>query len=190
MDLTDNFEKKHHPLLSFSKKEKYIFLKRFDTPLGTMTACADEKGICLLEFSDRKTLPAELEEISKYFDANIVPEENPHFTILENELSEYFDGKRKAFTVPLSLVGTDFQKSVWHVLQQIPYGETWSYSRQARILGDAKKVRAVANANALNKICIIIPCHRVVGSNGKLTGYSGGIWRKQKLLELEKAILF
>ncbi|MDO5616786.1 MAG: methylated-DNA--[protein]-cysteine S-methyltransferase [Cruoricaptor ignavus] len=173
-----------------SKNEKVINLKRIETPLGTMIACADEKGVCLLEFSDRKALPTELKEISKYFDATIIQSENQYFTILEKELAEYFEGKRKIFTVPLSLVGTDFQKSVWQILQQIPYGETWSYAQQSKVLGDAKKVRAVANANGLNKISIIIPCHRVIGSDGKLTGYGGGIWRKQKLLELEKAILF
>lgn len=173
-----------------SKTEKIINLKRIETPLGTMIACADENGICMLEFSDRKALPTELKEISKYFDANIIQGENPHFETLEKELSEYFDGNLKDFKVPLSPVGTAFQKSVWKILQKIPYGETWNYRKQAEILGDAKKVRAVANANGMNKISILIPCHRVIGSDGNLTGYGGGIWRKQKLLELEKAILF
>jgi len=94
------------------------------------------------------------------------------------------------FTVPLAPVGTDFQKKVWEILRTIPYGTTRSYQQQADILGNPKAVRAVANANGLNKISIIIPCHRVIGTNGTLTGYGGGIWRKQKLLELEKAILF
>ncbi|MCQ9636332.1 methylated-DNA--[protein]-cysteine S-methyltransferase [Chryseobacterium sp. WG14] len=158
--------------------------------LGTMIACADEKGICLLEFSDRKALPTELKSISKHLNANIVQGENPHFMTLEKELSEYFEGKRTVFTVPLSPVGTTFQIQVWDILQTIPYGRTRSYQEQADILGNPKSVRAVANANGFNKISIIIPCHRVIGSNGQLTGYGGGIWRKQKLLELEKAILF
>ncbi|WP_313092451.1 bifunctional transcriptional activator/DNA repair enzyme AdaA [Chryseobacterium flavum] len=170
--------------------EKIIDLTRIETILGTMIVCADEKGICLLEFSDRKALPTELKAISKYFNANIVQGENPHFMILEKELSEYFEGKRTEFTVPLSMVGTTFQKEVWTILKGIPYGTTRSYQEQADILGNPKSVRAVANANGLNKISIIIPCHRVIGSNGQLTGYGGGIWRKQKLLELEKAILF
>ena len=122
------------------------------------------------------------------YGANLCDEEG--LKTLENELSEYFSGNLKQFTVPLSPVGTDFQKSVWKILQKIPYGETWSYRKQSEILGDVKKVRAVANANGMNKISILIPCHRVIGSNGTLTGYGGGIWRKQKLLELEKAILF
>ncbi|WP_262888195.1 methylated-DNA--[protein]-cysteine S-methyltransferase [Chryseobacterium gallinarum] len=170
--------------------EKIIDLKRIETILGTMIACADENGICLLEFSDRKALPTELKSISRYYNANIIQGENPHFTTLEKELTEYFEGKRSIFTVPLSPVGTAFQKKVWEILQGIPYGSTRSYQEQADILGNPKSVRAVANANGLNKISIIIPCHRVIGSNGQLTGYGGGIWRKQKLLELEKAILF
>ncbi|WP_349815592.1 methylated-DNA--[protein]-cysteine S-methyltransferase [Chryseobacterium sp. Marseille-Q3244] len=175
---------------SHNKNEKIIDLKRIETMLGTMVACADEQGICLLEFSDRKALPTELKNISKHFKANIVQGENSHFIKLEQELSEYFEGKRTEFTVPLSPVGTAFQKQVWEILQQIPYGVTRSYQEQADILGNPKSVRAVANANGLNKISILIPCHRVIGSNGQLTGYGGGIWRKQKLLELEKVILF
>ncbi|HAP96455.1 MAG TPA: XRE family transcriptional regulator [Chryseobacterium sp.] len=173
-----------------SKMEKIVDLKRIETPLGTMIACANENGICMLEFSDRKALPTELKEISKHFDANIVQGENPHFKTLKKELEEYFERKRFDFTVPLAPVGTDFQKNVWEILRTIPYGTTRSYQQQADILGNPKAVRAVANANGLNKISIIIPCHRVIGTNGRLTGYSGGIWRKQKLLELEKAILF
>nr|WP_248878377.1 methylated-DNA--[protein]-cysteine S-methyltransferase [Epilithonimonas zeae] len=170
--------------------EKIVDLKRIETPLGAMIACANENGICMLEFSDRKSLTKELEEISKYFKANVVQGENAHFKTLEKELEEYFDGKRKDFTVPLAPIGTDFQKNVWEILRTIPYGTTRSYQQQADILGNPKAVRAVANANGLNKISIIIPCHRVIGTNGTLTGYGGGIWRKQKLLELEKAILF
>lgn len=173
-----------------NKIEKIIDLKRIETMLGTMIACADENGVCLLEFSDRKALPTELKNISRHLNANIVQGENPHFMTLEKELCEYFEGRRTAFTVPLSPVGTSFQKQVWDILQKIPYGMTRSYQEQADILGNPKSVRAVANANGLNKISIIIPCHRVIGSNGQLTGYGGGIWRKQKLLELEKAILF
>lgn len=173
-----------------SKSHKIIDLKRIETPVGTMYAAAIEEGICMLEFTDRKMLETEFKDLAKSLNATIVLGENPHFQTLEKELSEYFTGERTRFSVPLSPVGTAFQKSVWKALMKIPYGETWTYRKQSEFLGDAKKVRAVANANGMNKISIIIPCHRVIGSNGTLTGYGGGIWRKQKLLELEKAILF
>ncbi|WP_313503181.1 bifunctional transcriptional activator/DNA repair enzyme AdaA [Kaistella carnis] len=173
-----------------SKTQQIIDLKRIETPIGTMYAAAVEQGICMLEFTDRKMLETEFKDLAKSLNATIVQGENPHFKTLEKELSEYFDGNRTEFTVQLSPVGTEFQKSVWKVLLKIPYGETWNYKKQSEVLGDVKKVRAVANANGMNKISILIPCHRVIGSNGTLTGYGGGIWRKQKLLELEKAILF
>ena len=173
-----------------SKDQRIIDLKRIETPIGTMYAAAVEEGICMLEFTDRKMLETEFKDLAKSLDATIVQGENPHFKTLEKELAEYFAGSRTEFTVPLSPVGTEFQKSVWKVLLKIPYGETWNYKKQSEVLGDVKKVRAVANANGMNKISILIPCHRVIGSNGTLTGYGGGIWRKQKLLELEKAILF
>ena len=173
-----------------SKTQKIIDLKRIETPIGTMYAAATAEGICMLEFTDRKMLETEFKDLAKSLNAIIIQGENPHFIPLEKELAEYFLGKRTEFTVPLSPVGTDFQKSVWKVLMKIPYGETWNYKKQSEVLGDAKKVRAVANANGMNKISILIPCHRVIGSNGTLTGYGGGIWRKQKLLALEKAILF
>lgn len=173
-----------------SKTQKIIDLKRIETPIGTMYAAATEAGICMLEFTDRKMLENEFKDLAKSLNATIIQGENVHFKTLEKELSEYFEGNRTQFTVQLSPVGTEFQKSVWKILLQIPYGETWNYRKQSEVLGDAKKVRAVANANGMNKISILIPCHRVIGSNGTLTGYGGGIWRKQKLLELEKAILF
>lgn len=174
---------------SQSMFEKVVDFKRIETPIGTMIACADENGICLLEFSDRKALVTELKQIATHLDANILQGENIHFEKLESELTEYFKGNLTDFTVPLTPVGTDFQKKVWEVLREIPYGSTRTYQQQANALGSPKSVRAVANANGLNKISILIPCHRVIGSDGTLTGYGGGIWRKQKLLELEKAIL-
>ncbi len=173
-----------------SKDQRIIDLKRIETPIGTMYAAATADGICMLEFTDRKMLETEFKDLAKSLNATIIQGENFHFKTLEKELKLYFEGKLKEFTVTLSPVGTAFQKSVWEILMKIPYGETWTYRKQSEILGDAKKVRAVANANGMNKISIIIPCHRVIGSNGTLTGYGGGIWRKQKLLELEKAILF
>ena len=104
---------------------------------------------------------------------------------MKSQLKEYFDGKRTSFSILIHPAGTDFQKSVWEELQTIPYGSTRSYKQQAIALKNPKAVRAVAQANGMNKISILIPCHRVIGDDGHLTGYGGGLWRKKWLLNLE-----
>ena len=111
---------------------------------------------------------------------------NKHLELLKQQLDEYFEGKRKEFTIPLFTPGSEFQQSVWKTLRTIPYGSTRSYKKQAELLQRPKAVRAVANANGMNRISIIIPCHRVIGEDGSLTGYGGGLWRKKWLLDLEK----
>jgi AraC family transcriptional regulator, regulatory protein of adaptative response / methylated-DNA-[protein]-cysteine methyltransferase len=169
-----------------SKTKNLIDLKRIETPLGTMYACAVEEGICLLEFSDRKMLETELKTLSKLYNATIIQGNNTHFDILEKQLSEYFEGKRKQFSVSLSTPGSEFQNIVWKELQNIPFGSTKSYKQQAEAINKSSAIRAVANANGMNRISILIPCHRVIGTDGKLTGYGGGLWRKQHLLELEE----
>lgn len=169
------------------KQQHIIDLKRIETPLGTMIACATSQGICLLEFTDRKMLETELKMIAKQLNATIIQGHNPHFERLETELNEYFLGHRRTFTVPLHTPGTAFQNKVWAALQTIPYGQTRSYKEQAISIGQPESVRAVANANGMNRISILIPCHRVIGSDGQLTGYGGGLWRKNFLLELERA---
>jgi len=171
---------------SKSKNKKVINITRLETPLGTMFACAVEEGICLLEFTDRKMLETELKNLSKSLDANIIQGANVHFNLLKQQLEEYFNGKRKSFSVPLFTAGTEFQQNVWRELQNIPYGSTRSYLQQATALAKPEAVRAVANANGMNKISIIIPCHRVIGEDGNLTGYGGGVWRKKWLLDLER----
>ncbi len=168
-----------------SSNEKIVYRTEIDTPLGTMIAGATENGICLLEFVDRRMLGTQLKKIEKYFKADLIPGESEFFPQLNKELKEYFDGERREFSIPLSITGTEFQKKVWDVLMNIPYGETRSYMAQAVALGNPKAVRAVAGANGKNAIGIIIPCHRVIGSDGKLVGYGGGLWRKKFLLELE-----
>lgn len=175
--------------LSNSKEKQIVNLTRIQTDLGTMIACATQKGICLLEFADRKMLETELKHITQTLKAPIVQGENEYFEPLREQIELYFAGKLREFDLPLDMVGTDFQKQVWQVLLQIPYGATASYAQQAQRLGNPKAVRAVANANGMNKISIIIPCHRVIGSDGSLTGYGGGLWRKQKLLSLEQHTL-
>lgn len=168
-----------------SKSNTVISITRISTPLGPMLAGAVDEGICLLEFTDRRMLETQLTRLSKYLSASFVPGQSPHFSLLEAELGEYFDGKRKDFSVPLVVPGSDFQKSVWQALQNIPYGETRSYLEQANAVGNKKAIRAVARANGDNRVAIIIPCHRVIGSDGQMTGYGGGIWRKQWMIAME-----
>ncbi|MDB5121663.1 MAG: O-6-methylguanine methyltransferase [Sphingobacteriales bacterium] len=170
-----------------SKDKRVITMTRLETPLGTMIACAIEEGICLLEFTDRKMLETELKGLAKILNATIIQGHNVFSNLLKQELDEYFDGKRKEFTVPLSAPGSVFQKAVWQALQTIPYGETRSYKQQAVALNKPAALRAVGNANGVNRISILIPCHRVIGENGNLTGYGGGVWRKKWLLDLERS---
>ena len=162
-----------------------ISLTRLTTPLGPMIAGASKEGICLLEFADRPMLPTQIKRLEKYLNAVILPGENPHFTILNQQLEAYFEGERKSFDLPFILPGTAFQKKVWQALMGIPYGETRSYQQQALAIDKPKAIRAVGTANGDNRLAIIIPCHRVIGADGKLTGYGGGIWRKQWLLDHE-----
>ncbi|MBV8325237.1 methylated-DNA--[protein]-cysteine S-methyltransferase [Chryseobacterium sp.] len=166
-----------------------IYQKNIETPLGEMIVCAVDQGICLLEFTDRKNVEKQLTSLSKSLKAEVVQKEHFLFKQLEEELKEYFDGKRSRFNVPLFTTGTEFQEKVWQLLREIPIGETRTYKQQSEFLGNPKAIRAVGTANGINKIAILIPCHRVIGSKGELVGYAGGIWRKQKLLELEGAIL-
>lgn len=168
-----------------SGQHNMIMITRILTPLGPLLAGATDEGICLLEFVDRRMLETQLIRLKKIFKAEAIPGANPHFDRLDQELKEYFAGTRKAFAVPLVIVGTDFQKQVWLALQTIPYGETRSYKEQSETIGNPKAIRAVARANGDNRIAIIIPCHRVIGANGELVGYGGGLWRKRYLLNLE-----
>lgn len=167
------------------KGQNIIDLKRMETPLGTMIACATNKGICLLEFTDRKMLETELKSIARLLNATIIQGNNKHFDDLESQLNEYFLGKRRTFTIPLHTPGTVFQNKVWTALQAIPYGQAKSYKEQAIAMESPESVRAAAHASGMNRISIIIPCHRVIGSDGQLTGYGGGLWRKKYLLDWE-----
>lgn len=166
-----------------------IMLDRFLTPLGPMFAGATNEGLCLLEFTDRRMLETEFQDLQKRLNAVILYGENKHSKQAKKELHEYFSGTRKSFDVKILCPGTDFQHSVWDILKTIPYGQTWSYQQEAEILGRAKAVRAVANANGQNRLAIIIPCHRVIGKDGSLTGYAGGLDRKKSLLDMEKRYL-
>ncbi len=170
---------------SETKNETVLSFERFTTPLGPMMVIGNEEGIYLLEFTDRRMLETELKQLEKHFKCRILPGTNGHIKELKKQLNEYFEGKRKNFDISLIIFGTDFQKKAWDALTKIPYGTTWSYRKQAESIGHLKAVRAVGSANGHNRIAIIIPCHRVIGENGKLTGYGGGLWRKQWLLNHE-----
>lgn len=156
-----------------------------DTDLGTMIAGATDKGICMLEYADYDALETELKQLAAAFKAPLSESEHVLFGPLRRQLGEYFRGERREFDIPLDPVGTDFQKQVWQALLRIPYGSTSSYAKQAQLVGNPSAVRAVANANGKNKISILLPCHRIIGSDGSLTGYGGELWRKKKLLDLE-----
>lgn len=169
--------------------EEIITMTTFDTLLGSMVACATKEGICLLEFSDSDRPRNEIKVLTKRLQAKVTEGDSKYFEPLRKQLNEYFEGKRKGFDIPLVLLGTDFQKKVWGELLRIPYGTTRSYKQQAMAINNLGAIRAVGTANGDNKIAIIIPCHRVIGNNGKLTGYGGGLWRKKKLLEIENSQL-
>jgi AraC family transcriptional regulator, regulatory protein of adaptative response / methylated-DNA-[protein]-cysteine methyltransferase len=171
-----------------SKNKNIVQVTRILTPLGPMLAGATEKGICLLEFVDRKMIETQLKRIRKIFNAELIPGQSKFFKDLREQIDEYFEGKRIKFDMPISIDGTKFQKRAWKALLKIPYGKTVSYEHQAKVIGNSKAVRAVAKANGDNRISIIIPCHRVIGKDGNLTGYGGGIWRKKYLLDLEEKI--
>jgi len=156
------------------------------TPVGPMIAGAVEDGLCLLEFTDRRMLERQLEILGRRFRLPLVPGENEPLTRARAELDEYFAGRRHEFEVPVRVVGSEFQQKVWAALQRIPYGETRSYADVARAVGSPDAIRAVGQANGMNRIAIVIPCHRVVNSDGRLGGYGGGLWRKERLLALER----
>ena len=163
-----------------------ILISRFTTPLGPMFVCATDEGICLLEFVERKMLETEFKDLQKRLNATIVTGENEFIRQAKQQVGEYFEGSRMEFSLPLITPGTEFQNDVWQCLQGIPYGETRSYQQQAEIIDRPKAVRAVASANGNNRIAIVVPCHRVIGKDGSLTGYAGGLERKRWLLDHEK----
>lgn len=143
------------------------------TPIGIAKVIGDKKGITEINILDSES------------ESNIIPEE---LEFAVNQIQEYFEGKRTMFTFEINPKGTDFQKKVWKALLRIPFGKTISYLTLSKEIGTVKAIRAVASANGKNPIWIVIPCHRVIGSDGTLTGYAGGLWRKKWLLEHENPI--
>lgn len=158
-----------------------------DTPLGPMVAVASATQLHLLEFADRKALPRELQRLAK--DGGGAPALGTTDAIAQvrDELAAYFAGRGAHFATPFAMAGTPFTRTVWRALRDIPAGETRSYLDIARAIGRPTATRAVARANGANQIAIVIPCHRVIGADGSLTGYGGGLWRKQRLIAVEAA---
>jgi AraC family transcriptional regulator, regulatory protein of adaptative response / methylated-DNA-[protein]-cysteine methyltransferase len=156
-----------------------------DTILGPLVAIADDQSLYLLEFVTKRGLKQEVGRLRQRGFA-LIPGSAPPLTSIEAELNAYFDGKLTAFKTPYRALGTPFQQRVWEALRQIPYGKTRSYAEQSALLGESSAYRAVANANGANRLAIIIPCHRVIASDGTLGGYSAGLTVKQALINHEK----
>lgn len=163
-----------------------LYAQWFETPLGPVLALANDDGLHLLEFVDRRGLERELEMLRKRFTHRIVPGAHRYLEQIGAELEAYFAGRTLQFRTPITLEGSPFQQEVWNALRTIAPGTTRSYGEIAATIGRHTAVRAVGRANGDNKLAIIIPCHRVIGANGTLTGYGGGLWRKAWLLEHER----
>ena len=165
---------------------EFIRVAWLRTPLGPMVSGATDEGLCLLEFTDRRMLERQLSILGKRFRLPLAPGDNEYLRQTRDEMNRYFAGTLQEFSVPLKVEGSDFQQRVWKALQRIPYGETRSYKQLAKSVRSPDAVRAVGQANGMNRIAIVIPCHRVVNADGRLGGYGGGLWRKQRLLALEQ----
>jgi len=157
-----------------------------ETPIGRMIAMASDAGICVLEFLERRTVPSVARAFAGRHGAASVSGTNAHLDRLRAELDAYFRGRLERFDAPLDLRGTPFQKTVWKRLAKTPYGTTLTYAQLAARAGRPSAVRAAGHANGRNPVSIVVPCHRVVGTDGTLHGYGGGLWRKRWLLEFER----
>jgi AraC family transcriptional regulator, regulatory protein of adaptative response / methylated-DNA-[protein]-cysteine methyltransferase len=168
------------------QNRELLFADIFDTPLGPMIAVADRTHLHLLEFHDRKALPGELEKLQRKTRSTVAAGRTPAIERIEAEMKAYFDGRLTEFETPLALsFATDFEREIWARLIRIPAGETRAYGDLARDMDNPQVVRAVGRANGANQIAVVIPCHRLIGADGSLTGYGGGLWRKQWLLKHE-----
>lgn len=156
-----------------------------NTPLGSMFAVADERDLLLLDFTDSKKIEKNISSLEQV-GFSISPGSCAPLRLIEAELNDYFKGHLTEFKCSFKLFGTSFQKHVWHTLLKIPYGESRSYAQQAQAIGKANAYRAVANANGSNKLAIIIPCHRIIASDGTLGGYASGVEKKRHLLAHER----
>ena len=170
----------------YDKQNILLKASWINTPLGQMIVIADEAAIYLLEFIDRRDLDWEIARLKSRMKAGITSGITDPIKSIVSELKSYFSGSLQKFQTPINFLGTSFQKLVWSELIRIPYGETRSYSTQAISIGKQTAYRAVANANGSNQIAIVVPCHRIINSNGNIGGYGGGITRKKWLLNFEE----
>ncbi len=162
-----------------------INIQYYKTPVGEMILGSYDNKLCMADWRYRKRKESIDRRVQKGLNATFVEEESSVLKLAKEELEAYFKGLRTTFDIPLLLVGTEFQKNVWQGLLQIPFGTTASYKELAQNIDKEKAVRAVASAVGANAISVFIPCHRVIGSNGSLTGYAGGLEAKKRLLEIE-----
>ena len=167
---------------------KFIYIQHYYSPFGELVLASYADKLCLCDWSDNPCYERNKRRIERYFKASFKTETSSILEEAKRQLDEYFAGNRKAFDVSLHFVGTDFQQQVWNELLNIPYGATTSYKEIAQSIGKPKAVRAVAGAIGANGISILIPCHRVVGSDNSLTGYAGGLEAKKMLLQIETQI--
>ncbi len=165
---------------------KLLTTSQIDTPLGTLLAIGDDVALYLLEFVEKKALEREIERLQQKMKSSLIPGKTKPIKQIESELEQYFSGKLSDFKTPLVPIGSPFQKRVWEELQKIPFGETRSYAEMAQAIGKPTAFRAAASANGANQFVIVIPCHRVINSNGALGGYSCGLHRKEWLLKHER----
>ena len=166
-----------------------VWIQFHKTRIGELIMGSYEGKLCLLDFRYRKMRSAIDKRIQDGLNADFTPQDDEILDRTQEQIDEYLSGSRTSFDIPLIIVGSDFQKAVWNALMQIPYGETASYLDLAKVIDNEKAVRAVAGANGANAIAIIIPCHRIIGNNGELVGYGGGLAVKKKLLDLEQGHL-
>ena len=158
------------------------------SPLGGIVLGERDGKICMVEFKSGERAKNSLKVLSMHYGAELNRRKTPTLKSAEKQLSRYFAGKSAGFDLPIDYIGTDFQKSVWKQLKKIPFGKTENYARIAEKAGSRKAARAAGAAIGSNRISVIIPCHRVIGKNGSLTGFGGGMWRKEWLLKHEGAI--
>ncbi len=162
-----------------------IAIQSYQSPVGELLLGVFNEQLCICDWSYRKMRKQIDHRIQKNLQATYQMQDHHLLRQTQAELTAYFEGKRQEFTIPLLLVGTLFQQTVWQHLQKVQYGNTETYLGLAKKMGNELAIRAVASANGANAISILIPCHRIVGSSGELTGYAGGLPAKKKLLELE-----